>query len=375
MAGATIAASLPSIQRAFTDTPHVELLTRLAITMPALAIALLSPVSGWFVDRFGRTRFLYIGMVLYGIAGVAGGLVNDLYLLLAFRLLLGVAVSMSMTSVLTLIGDYFEGAERSSFLGLQAAFMGFGGVLFITAGGWLADISWRGPFFLYGAAFLFLPLTMWALHEPTQAEREHRPAPGHQAVADAPDSLNKPLAIFNYAVLVLMFVVMYAIPTQVPFIVEKKFAVSSTWVGLVVAALPLSSAFSSLMYPNVKRRNSYLGVYGIVFFFAGIGYLSFSYAPSPIFAMISLLIVGLGMGMLMPNGSVWLMDISPMNMRGRVMGGMTTSVFLGQFISPFVTQPVISGLGPDRAFQVLGAALIVAVGLTLLSTALFRRWS
>ena len=38
-------------------------------------------------------------------------------------------------------------------------------------GGVLADISWRGPFLIYLAAFVVLPSIIWVLYEPTPAEQ------------------------------------------------------------------------------------------------------------------------------------------------------------------------------------------------------------
>jgi MFS family permease len=51
-----------------------------------------------------------------------------------------------MTTATTLIADYYEGERRSAVMGQQAAFMGFGGVVFLVLGGVLADLSWRAPF-------------------------------------------------------------------------------------------------------------------------------------------------------------------------------------------------------------------------------------
>ena len=71
---------------------------------------------------------------------------------------LGIAVGMSMTIVITLIADYFEGMERQKFVGLQIAFMSLGGIIFIGLGGVLADIGWRYPFLIYLFSLLVLPL-------------------------------------------------------------------------------------------------------------------------------------------------------------------------------------------------------------------------
>jgi len=39
-----------------------------------------------------------------------------------------------MVTATTLIADYYSGPARAAFMGLQAGFMGLGGVLFLTLG-------------------------------------------------------------------------------------------------------------------------------------------------------------------------------------------------------------------------------------------------
>jgi len=56
MAGAALAPALPTLQAVFHDTPHVALLTRQLLTVPALFIVLAAPIAGWLVDRVGRVR-------------------------------------------------------------------------------------------------------------------------------------------------------------------------------------------------------------------------------------------------------------------------------------------------------------------------------
>jgi hypothetical protein len=60
---------------------------------------------------------------------------------------------------------------------------------------------------------------------------------------------------------------------------------------------------------------------------------------------------------MVPNLNVWLANESPPELRGRVLGGLTTAMFLGQFLSPFVGQPVSTAVGMGGAF--LSAAVLV----------------
>jgi MFS family permease len=78
MAGATIAPSLPQMQKHFAEVENVELWVRLVLTIPALFIALSSPFAGIAVDRFGRKLLLIFSAAVYGLAGSSGFISNSL---------------------------------------------------------------------------------------------------------------------------------------------------------------------------------------------------------------------------------------------------------------------------------------------------------
>jgi len=171
MAGATIAPALPSMQAHFAEVKQAGLLIRLVLTLPALFIVLAAPIAGWFLDRNGRLRLLIPAMVLYGIAGSSGLYLDTIGSILAGRALLGVAVAGIMTAATTLVADYYEGQARAQFMGWQAAFMSFGGVVFLTAGG--GSPSWAGVGHLQ---FTYLPSCWchWQCHHSLNLLKQRR---------------------------------------------------------------------------------------------------------------------------------------------------------------------------------------------------------
>ncbi|MFT4161278.1 MFS transporter, partial [Shinella sp.] len=171
MSGATISASLPGIAARFAEVENVALLSRLVLTLPAVFIALFSPAAGFLVDRFGRKPLLLASLALFAVAGASGLVLDTLPGLLAGRAVLGIAVGGIMTATTALVGDFFQGPARDRYMGLQQAFVGIGGTIFLTGGGFLAEIHWRGPFLIYTAAILLLPAALAFLPEPQRVRR------------------------------------------------------------------------------------------------------------------------------------------------------------------------------------------------------------
>lgn len=174
MSGATVSPSLPAMKQQFessiADPDLRTTLVKLVITLPALFIVIGSPIAGIVVDKFGRKPLLLITAVLYGFAGSSGLFLESLPAILVGRAMLGLAVAGVMVSATTLIADYYSGPARAAFMGLQAGFMGLGGVVFLTIGGALAQQNWHYPFGIYLFAWLIVPLIVLFILEPTRGE-------------------------------------------------------------------------------------------------------------------------------------------------------------------------------------------------------------
>ncbi len=119
----TISASLPDMAIDFKDHPNGEGLVKMALSFPALFIALSVVVAGPIIDRVGRLKLLGPILLIYAFAGSSGYWLQDLYLILAGRALLGICVGFTMTIATTLIADYYQGKARQQFAGIQIAFM------------------------------------------------------------------------------------------------------------------------------------------------------------------------------------------------------------------------------------------------------------
>lgn len=356
MAGTTIAPTLPSLQSHFSEIENVGFWIRLILTLPGLFIVMASPVAGYLLDRGNRLRLLIPSMILYGLAGSSGLYLESVGAILAGRALLGVAVAGIMTSATTLIADYYEGPIRSRFMGWQAAFMNFGGVVFLTAGGTLAERGWRWPFAIYLSALLMVPLALSALSGPKKIPGiTETIKTGNNGKTTADSSR---LLIFIYAIVFSAMVVFYFIPLHIPYYLEKLTNAGPTLSGMAIALATFCGAITSFSYGKIRSRLGYLPILGLIFGLMGIGYLTIALSSSYPVVLAGLAVSGLGMGLMFPNMNVWLTtEVSP-SVRGRAIGGFTTAVFLGQFVSPFAGQPIVDQFGLVNLFGIAGILML-----------------
>ncbi|KIT17071.1 MFS transporter [Jannaschia aquimarina] len=363
MAGATISPALPQIEADVATGPNGPLLTRLVLTIPALFTALTALAAGAMLDRFGRRRILVGAILLYGIAGPAGALASSVDQLLIARALLGVAVGVIMTAVVTLITDYYDGPARGTVMGRQAAFSGGSGIVFLLAGGALADLSWRAPFGLYLLAFPILAMVLANLDEPKRTSN---------ATPDAPLEALRLVPVAGLAALAFVSMVLfYLTPVQVPFHLAALGTASGTVAGGAIATLTLTGAIASALYGRVRARLGYGAIFAVLYLLMASGYGVVATASGPSQVVVGLALFGCGFGLLLPALQSLAAEIATPASRGTVIGTLTTALFLGQFASPFAAQPIVAWLGSGAAFALAGAALgllAIASGLRTLLT-------
>src|SRR3712207_7363843 len=74
----------------------------------------MTPLLGVLSDRYGRKKILVPALILFGLAGGACAFARSFELLLALRFFQGMGAAALGTLNVTVIGDIYEGRERSS---------------------------------------------------------------------------------------------------------------------------------------------------------------------------------------------------------------------------------------------------------------------
>ncbi len=116
----------------------------------ALAFGGMLLLGGRSGDIFGRRRMFVVGVALFTVASLAGGLARDPAMLVAARIAQGVGGAIASPTALALIQSTFtDPKERARAMGVYGAMSGAGGSLGLLLGGVLTDIaSWRWVLFV-----------------------------------------------------------------------------------------------------------------------------------------------------------------------------------------------------------------------------------
>ena len=339
---------LPMLMREFASVEGSEFLVPMALTIPALCVALFSPVAGWLSDRLGRKTLLVVALLLYAAFGIIPWFLDDLFQIIGARVALGIVEAIIMTVATALIGDYFVGERREKWIALQVAVGSIAAIALIAIGGGLGELfGSRGPFLLYLVAIPIALAAAMILFEPEVQAND-----AALAKSGFPYRAILPLVFTTLGV----GIVFYTVIVQLGPILELSGAVSPGIIGLIGAGTNLGVGLGTFVFDRLKdKAGPMLLALGLAV--AAIGYIGIGL--SSILPMIGAfaILACIGSGILLPNMLTWTMRRLPAEMRGRGTGMWTGAFFLGQFLAPIVAASAMQATGG------LANALTVYAGL------------
>ncbi|NYG56484.1 MFS transporter [Nocardioides perillae] len=137
--GTIVNIALPYIQR---DLAISEANLTWVVTGYALAFGSLLLLGGRLGDLYGRRKVFTVGLVVFAVASLLGGLATTEPLLLAARGLQGLGAAMASPAALALIATTFPaGPQRNRAFAVYAAMSGAGAAVGLLLGGWLTGLE------------------------------------------------------------------------------------------------------------------------------------------------------------------------------------------------------------------------------------------
>lgn len=370
MAIVLLAPILPQLLQEYAGVAGHEYWVPMVLTIPALCVAVFSPVAGILGDWFGRRRLLLLSFFAYAAVGVMPVFLTNLTAILVSRVGVGISEALIMVLTTTMIGDYFHGPARDRWLAAQTAFASLSALVFFNIGGQLGQFGWRTPFWVYASALAMFALVLVFTWEPAsdahpEEEADHAPHNARwegfpwRAMA-AIIAITIYGSVFFYTVQIQAPRGLYALGVTNP--AEAGFLTSIASIGVPIGTI----VFSRVVRWPIRR------LLAIEFAMLAVGFTFMGLAQSPAAFLAGCFVNQLGAGLLLPTLLVWAMSLLPFAIRGRGAGMWTGAFSLGQFLSPIAVQAASDAAGGlIHSFLVLAAG--AGIGLAVSLTANFRR--
>lgn len=360
----TMFPAIPAIIGHFAPTdPTAPTKVPSMVTAPGLTIALVALFAGLMVDRFGRRKLLLVSTFFYGLIGAAPFLLENLNVIYASRLLLGLCEAVILTTVNTLIADYWPDDGRRKWLALQGLVGPALSSVMIFFAGTMTAWRWNGIFLLY-----LLAVPIWAAMVRWMFEPESDATVRMMLGMDEKDTAGFPWsAMLGIAGLTLFSSAIYYV-----FIVNG----ATVWQELGVTdpeSIGQITALPTLFILVGATLFWWLGSKGVgsptliaIFLgFLGAGLAAMGLALDWKGMILGMALQQTGAGMAIPTLIAWAQSKLPFAHRGRGMGIWTATFFFGQFSSPLLVS-LLRGLTGTMQGAFLVAGIVSAAGAIVL---------
>ncbi len=327
----------------------------------AICMAVSSPIWGVLADRHGRkimlVRAAFSAAVLIGLSS----LVQNVYELLALRMLQGVFTG-TVTASQALVSSQVPKERLGFSLGLMQTAVYLGSSLGPLGGGLVADaVGFRFSFAMAGGIPFVAGVLITFL-----VEEEKRPV--HETSA-ARQSFWKGMrdAINSSAVLAMaaaMFAVNFGVTVVFPILpqfiqmLQGPGGHDAAVTGLVFTAAGVAGAISSVVTGSFADRIGYQRVIVTAAIVAAILSVPQYFVNATWQLAVLRILIGLALGAILPSASALIASLVPPEKRGTAYGLMGSATSLGFGVGPLTAAGVVAVSGIRAVF--LTAAVLLA---------------
>lgn len=349
---ASVTPAFPKLEEALNVPPQKIGLLVTVFTFPTV---ILGPIIGILADRLGRKKILVPSLILFGIAGAACGFARDFNLLLLLRFLQGIGAASLLSLSVTLIGDLYTGARRTSAMGYNASVSSMGTATYPIIGGALATMGWNYPFLLPLVAIPIGLVVLFALKSPEPKGKRNL----KEYLSNAWIILKNRQLVGLFIASAANFILLYgAYVTYLPKLIAS-FGADSFTIGLFLSSISVAIAFTSSQLGRLARRFSEQTLVRASFVFYALALFIIPFISNLWLLLIPTTIFGIGLGIGFPSIQTILAQLAPKEYLATVISVNGTFFGLGQTLGPLL-MGVAYGMGGISSVFYAGVCFAIA---------------
>lgn len=343
---------LPKISEHFTQVPNADAMVRLMVSGLSFAMIAGALMGGMAGDRFGRRRVLTWSLVMYAIAGFAGYFIDNLYLMIASRMVLGVANACAGIMVAAIFTTRINPSSREKWVGFLVVSGTLGAVLLLGIVGAVAKLDWRYVFALY---LLSLPIALLISTTLPKTPESLVPFSQNRAAGEFPIGLT----LFGIA----CGMVCTGYLSFVPFHLKHIGSGAPQWVAGVLMTSALSGAAVSFWYGWLRNRFAAVPVFMLGFAGCAAGLTTIALATNYTVVILGIAVVGGSVGLIGPTLFSASAAAARPDRRARSIGFARAGMYAGPLVAQLPLEPLVRTAGAGAAILAVGgfAAMLIAV--------------
>lgn len=145
--GLAVSPILGDLTKIFPEATDLDI--QMLTSLPSLLIIPFILLGGKLTEKVDYVRILKIGLWLFAASGILYLISNKMWQLIVVSALLGIGSGLIIPLSTGLVSRYFVGTYRVKQFGLSSAITNFTLVIATAVTGYLAEVSWHLPFWVY----------------------------------------------------------------------------------------------------------------------------------------------------------------------------------------------------------------------------------
>lgn len=333
--GAAVSPALGLIAKYFSN--EAQIIIKLIITIPSIMIIITSFLFVKLSKIINAKYIAVIGFCLFLIGGVFPYFLDNIYLILFFRAILGIGAGFLTPLSVSLIGILFEKNEQIKLMSLSGMCNQLGAVVTVSISGFLASFSWQLSFLIYFFVIFIFLLNIIYLPK-VMLSNTRKDFDKESLKATYP----------FYISLFLTQVLFFNFTNNFSIIYEKEKLINPSFIGILMGSSGICGAFVSFKFLKLisilKEKIRYIGAlsFFIAFLLFSIrfntNYYIFNLNIMLIISVVACFFNGSAVGILMPFALSQISIKSKNSTLSTNMAIASACIFSGQFCSPFIDE-------------------------------------